>query len=123
VSQRVLKLNDMQIVSGTERMAAGDGGSHTRLLWASVPPFASRPDVTVTIYSTEDNSAFYENGDVASSGETFVPWSIEYVPRSGVGGSDLLAVSAANTAIGAASDRVFVCSYLAVGEERKGERQ
>jgi hypothetical protein len=107
MSQRTLNLNTTQIVSGSEIMTPGEGGDHTRLLWASVPPFAARPDVTLSIYSAEG---------MANPGTTFVPWSIEYVARGGAGGLDLLAISAANTDHGVASNVSVVCSYLAVGE-------
>lgn len=108
MTQRLLNLNNTQIVSGTEIMVPGEGGSHTRLLWVSVPTFASRPDITISIYSAEG---------MANPGTTFVPWSIEYVPQSGAGGLDLIAISATNTETGAASSVEVVCSYLAIGEE------
>lgn len=65
MTQRVLRIDNTQIVSGTETMKPGEGGDHTRLLWASVPPFASRPDVTITLYSAEG---------MPSLGPVFAPW-------------------------------------------------
>ncbi|MDX8128862.1 hypothetical protein QLH52_16310 [Methylomonas sp. OY6] len=106
MTQQVLNINNTQIVSGTESMTPGEGGAHTRLLWASVPPFSARPDVTVSIYSAEGMS---------NAGTTFVPWSIEYVPGGAAGGRDLIAISAANTETGLETDVDVVCSYLAIG--------
>ncbi|OQW78757.1 MAG: hypothetical protein BVN35_03630 [Proteobacteria bacterium ST_bin11] len=106
MTQQVLNINNTQIVSGTENMTPGEGGAHTRLLWASVPPFSSRPDITISIYSAEG---------MANPGHTFAPWSIEYVPEGAAGGWDLLAISAANTETGLETDVNVVCSYLAVG--------
>ncbi len=117
MTQRILRLNSTQIVSGTERMTPGEGGTHTRQLWASVPRFSSRPDIAITIYSPEDGSIFFEEGDVGNPGTTFTQWAIEYVPEGGVAGWDLIAISATNNNIGAASDCLFVCSYVAIGEE------
>jgi hypothetical protein len=123
MTQRVLNLDKTQIVSGTETMAPGEGGTHTRLLWASVPPFASRPDITITIYSAEGTptsgptySPWTENR-VRNPGTTFAPWSIEYVPQGAAGGMDLIAISATNTETGAATTvGDIVCSYLAIGD-------
>ncbi|MFZ4701272.1 MAG: hypothetical protein ACOYMG_14580 [Candidatus Methylumidiphilus sp.] len=115
MSQRVLNINNTQIVSGTEVMTPGEGGEHTRLLWASVPPFASQPDITISIYSDESKLNPYPEGE-SNPGTTFAPWSIEYVPQGAAGGRDLLAISATNTETGAASPVRVVCSYLAIGE-------
>ncbi len=108
MTQRVLSMNNTQIVSGTEMMTPGEGGAHTRLLWASVPPFAARPDITISIYSAEG---------MPNSGTTFTPWSIEYVPQGAANGMDLIAISAANTETGEPSSVEVVCSYLAIGDE------
>lgn len=120
MTQRIVTINNTQFVSGTELMAHGEGGDHTRLLWASVPPFAARPDVTVSIYSAETGNPFYPLTASASSGTSFTPWSIEYVPGGGANGADLIAISAANTETGVASDATVVCSYLAIGDQSKG---
>ena len=53
---------------------------------------------------------------MANPGTMFAPWSVEYVARGGAGGLDLLAISAANTEQGVASNVSVVCSYLAIGE-------
>jgi hypothetical protein len=76
VNQRTLNLNATQIVSGSEIMTPGEGRDHTRLLWASAPPFATRPDVTLSNYSAEG---------MANPGTMFVPWSVEYVAPGGAG--------------------------------------
>jgi hypothetical protein len=122
--QRVLKINNTQIVSGTEAMTPGEGGTHTRLLWASVPPFASRPDITIAIYSAEGmpspgpTFAPWSECTVRNPGTTFATWSIEYVPQGGAGGMDLIAIAATNTETGAATlVGDVVCSYLAIGDE------
>lgn len=123
MTQRVLNFDNTQIVSGTETMTPGEGGTHTRLLWASVPPFASRPDITITIYSAEGTPtpgptfAPWPEETVRNPGTTFVPWSIEYVPQGGAGGMDLIAISATNSETGdATSVGDIVCSYLAIGD-------
>lgn len=130
MSQRIQTFKNSQvvtqIVSGTEIMTPGEGGAHTRLLWASVPPFASRPDITVTISAPE--TAFYAGMPECWDGEdstinlcgnvgaTFVPWAIEYHARSAAGGNDLIAICSANTDPGVESSALFVCSYVAIGE-------
>lgn len=116
MTQRILTINNTQAVSGSELMEVGEGGGHTRLLWATVPTFSSRPDVTVSIYSAETDNPFYPPTAKSSSGTTFAPWSIEYVPGGGANGADLIAISAANTETGVASDVAVVCSYLVIGE-------
>lgn len=113
--QRVLNISNTQMVSGTEIMTPGEGGEHTRLLWVSVPPFTSKPDVTISIYSDETDANPYPLGK-SNAGTTFAPWSIQYVPEGGAGGLDLIAISAANTATGEATPVQVVCSYLAIGE-------
>ena len=85
MSQRVLTIPNTSgntlIVSGTEIMEIPAG--HVRSAEAHVPSFATKPDITITIYS--DESIPYnpypepEEGeaDVSNPGVTFVPWSIE----------------------------------------------
>ncbi|OUC16560.1 MAG: hypothetical protein B0A82_00970 [Alkalinema sp. CACIAM 70d] len=121
--QRVIQIDNTQIISGTEAMTPGEGGSHTRLLWAAVPAFASRPDITVTIYAAEGmpspgaTYAPWSEDTVRNSGKTFVPWSIEYVPQGAANGMDLIAISAANTDKDNDTDvGDIVCSYLAIGD-------
>jgi hypothetical protein len=116
MTQRVLNINNTQIVSGTEIMTPGEGGEHTRLLWVSVPSFASQPDVTISIYSDETEANPYPSGK-SNPGHTFAPWSIQYIPQGGAGGMDLIAISATNTDVGAPSPVQVVCSYLAIGDE------
>jgi hypothetical protein len=127
MTQRVIRIENTeivtQIVSGTEIMTPGEGGTHTRLLWASVPQFASRPDVTVTIYSAEGMPspgamfAPWPDDTVRNPGATFAPWSIEYVPQGTAGGKDLIAISATNTDPGTETPiGDIVCSYLAIGD-------
>ena len=121
--QRVIRIDNTQIISGTEAMTPGEGGLHTRLLWAAVPPFATRPDITITIYSAEGmpspgaTYAPWPEDTVRNPGKTFAPWSIEYVPQGAAGGMDLIAIAAANTETGEATDiGDIVCSYLAIGD-------
>ncbi len=116
MTQRVLNINNTQIVSGTEIMTPGEGGEHTRLLWVSVPSFASQPDVTISIYSDETEANPYPPGK-SNIGNTFAPWSIQYIPQGGAGGMDLIAISATNTDVGAPTPVQVVCSYLAIGNE------
>lgn len=120
MTQRILKLkkaSDPQIVSGTEIMTAGEGGDHTRLLWASVPPFASRPDITISIYSDDDMPPAIP-AEQFNSGTTFIAWAIQYVPEGAAGGNDLIAISATNTEPGEATPVRVMCSYVAIGERR-----
>lgn len=110
MDQQIININDTQIISGIEIMAVGEGGSHTRKLWVSVPPFASRPCITVNIYVAEDSP---------DPDTTFAPWAIEYIPKGAPGGLDLIGISTANTKNGIPyplDDTQVVCSYLAVGE-------
>lgn len=110
MAQRILNLNDAQIVSGTETMTPGEHGEHTRMLWVSVPHFATRPDITVSIYSAEG---------MPNAGTTFAPQFIEYIPEGGADGLDLIAISTINTEACipiSVHDTDVVCSYLAVGE-------
>lgn len=72
-----------------------------------MPPFAARPDLTLSTYSAEG---------MANPGTMFVPWSVEYVAPGGAGGLDLLGISAANTDHGVAINVSVFCSYLAIGE-------
>jgi hypothetical protein len=129
MTQRVLNISNTQIISGTEIMTPGEGGAHTRLLWAYVPPFASRPDITVSIYSPEET--FYQDRPeckedpenpgtnlCGNAGSTFAPWAIEYHPLAGPDETDLIAIVSANTDPGEPSSAIFLCSYLAIGEAR-----
>ena len=115
MAQRMLNVNNTQIISGTEIMVPGEGGDHTRLLWASVPQFASQPDITISIYSDETDLNPYPAGK-SNVGTTFAPWSIQYIPQGGAAGMDLIAISATNTETGQATPVQVVCSYLAIGE-------
>lgn len=42
-----IQVNETQIISGTEIMRGED---HTRQIDVSIPRFASRPDITISIY-------------------------------------------------------------------------
>ena len=124
MSQRVLTIPNTSgntlIVSGTEIMEIPAG--HVRSAEAHVPSFATKPDITITIYS--DESIPYnpypepEEGeaDVSNPGVTFVPWSIEYRPKEAPDEGDRIIISAANTNPGVSSAARVVCSYLAIGE-------
>jgi len=120
MNQRVMTLTDgeqiTQIVSGTELMTPGEGGDHTRLLWATVPPFGSTPDITVTLYSDDHKE---DDGDPTNdnAGTTFVPWAIQYRPLEVGGHSDLIAISSTNTQVGEPSPVRVFCSYLAIGDK------
>lgn len=123
MTQRVLRIDNTQIVSGTETMTPGERGAHTLFLWASMPPFASRPDVTITLYSAEGMPSLgtvfapWPEDTVRNPGTTFVPWSIEYVPQGAAGGKDLIAISATNSEIGfETSVGDIVCSYIVIGD-------
>jgi hypothetical protein len=116
MANRVLNIDDSQIVSGTGMMAPGEGGGHTRLLWASVPAFASRPDITISIYSDDDVPPVPQPENF-NPGVAFTPWAIQYVPQAGVDGMDLIAISAVNINIGQDTPVRVMCSYLAIGEK------
>lgn len=122
MTQRVLIIKKTQLVSGTEIMVPGEGGGHTRLLWASVPKFSSRPDVTITIYS-DDNDVVLNPDPLDPAdfnpGATFAPWAIQYLPLQGVDGWDLIAISASNTQPGVETKARVFCSYLAIGGIKK----
>lgn len=115
MAQRVFNIGNMQIVSGTEIMTPGEGGGHTRLLWANVPPFTSRPDITISIYSDDDMPPV-PNPEDFNPGTAFTPWGIQYVPQGAAAGMDLIAISATNIDIGQETPVRVICSYLAIGE-------
>lgn len=125
MTQQVLKLNNAQIVSGTEIMQPGEGGAHTRVLTVFVPAFAARPDITLSIYTPEvqflDNVPGCEResrdspNPCGNPGHTFSPWAIEYIPQVG-GDKDQITISAANAEAGLATAALFLCSYVAIGE-------
>ncbi len=111
MAQRILNIGNTQIVSGSEVMTVGEGGEHVRSLWLSVPVFASRPDITVTIFAADD---------MPNPGVTFAPWAVQYVPQNGVDGMDLIAISAATTEPGYAVPAEVanvVCSYIVIGDK------
>lgn len=110
MSQRVLNLNEAQIISGTEMMTGSENSEHTHLVCVSVPCFATRPDITVSIYSAEG----------IANPEIIFPPSVEYIPKGAANGQDLIAIATVNTHEGTSISLEgvnVVCSYLAVGEK------
>ncbi len=127
MTQQVLDLNNTnnaQIVSGTEIMQPGEGGSHTRVLTVFVPAFASRPDITLSIYTPEnqvldsvpgcERPSEDEPSPCGNPGLTFSPWAIEYIPQA-LGDKDQITISATNAQAGLATTALFLCSYVAIG--------
>lgn len=125
MTQRTIN-GDTQIVSGTEIMTPGEGGAHTRGLTVYVPPFASRPDITVSIYTPEvqfldevpgcERESEDSGNPCGNPGHTFSPWAIEYIPQGGADGKDQISISATNAAPGEATTALFLCSYVVIGE-------
>ena len=92
------------------------GEDHTRQIDVSVPRFASRPDITISIYSDDNMSPKIASDENANPGTMFAPWAIEYRPEDGVGGQDRIVVSAANTQDGVSTPVRVMCSYIAIGK-------
>jgi hypothetical protein len=107
-------------------MTPGEGGAHTRVLTVYVPPFASRPDITISIYTPEiqfldevsECKRDSENSEspCGKPGHTFSPWAIEYIPLGGADGKDQTSISATNADPGEATTALFLCSYVVIGE-------
>jgi hypothetical protein len=127
MNEQTLNLNGVQIVSGTDIMEAGEGGAHTRGLTVFVPGFASRPNITVSIYTPEreflksldrckpkSEDEDQEIGTCGNQGQTFSPWAIEYIPQV-LGNKDQITISAANAETGLETGALFLCSYVAIG--------
>jgi hypothetical protein len=109
-------INEIQIISGTEIMIGED---HTRQIDVSIPRFASRPDITISIYSDDNMPPAISSDENANPGTIFAPWAIEYRPEDGVDGMDRIVVSAANTQDGVATPVRVMCSYIVMGEIAK----
>ena len=84
-----IQINQTQIISGTEVMSGKD---HTRQIDVSVPRFASRPDITISIYSDDNMSPQIASNENANPGTMFTPWAIEYRPGDGVDGQGRIVV-------------------------------
>jgi hypothetical protein len=111
-----IQVNETQIVSGTEIMRGVD---HTRQIAVSIPRFASRPDITISIYSDDNMPPAIGSDENANPGTMFAPWAIEYRPEDGIDGMDRIVVSAANTQDGMATPVRVMCSYIVMGEIAK----
>jgi hypothetical protein len=107
-----LELNQIQIISGTGIMV---NMNHARQIEFSMPRFASRPDITISIYSDDNMPPKIASNKNANPGTMFAPWAIEYLPGGGVGGQDRIVVSAANTQTGVSTPVRVMCSYIAMG--------
>jgi hypothetical protein len=117
MSQHLFDPSTSQLVSGTEAMDPGAGGAHTRALQLFVPAFASRPDITISIYSPEDSirTESYPQFD-PNPGHPFVQWAIGYVPSTELGyAKDEIMIHATNTVDGVANNYLYLCSYVVVG--------
>ena len=91
------------------------GKGHTRQIDVSVPRFASRPDITISIYSDDNMPPKIASNENANPGTMFAPWAIEYRPGDGVDGQDRIVVSAANTQDGVSTPVRVMCSYMVIG--------
>ena len=111
-----IEINQIQIISETEIMIGKD---HTRQIDVSMPRFASRPDITISIYSDDNMPPKIASNQNANPGTMFAPWAIEYLPGGGVNGQDRIVVSAANTQDGVSTPVRVMCSYIAIGRVAK----
>ena len=111
-----IQINKIQIISGTEIMRGED---HTRQIDVSIPRFASKPDITISIYSDDNMPPKIAPDENANPGTMFAPWAIEYRPRDGIDGKDRIVVSAANTQDGVSTPVRVMCSYIVIGEIAK----
>jgi hypothetical protein len=76
-----IQATETQIISGTEIMIGVD---HTRQIDVSIPRFASRPDITISIYSDDNMPPAIGSDENANPGTMFAPWAVEYRPEDGV---------------------------------------
>lgn len=111
-----IKINQIQIISGTEIMIGKD---YLRQIDVSMPRLASRPDITISIYSDDNMPPKIASNQNANPGTMFAPWAIEYLPGGGVNGQDRIVVSAANTQDGVSTPVRVMCSYIAIGRVAK----